>query len=123
MGEPMIAPLMREAADMFDADTQCCSERLNGPGHATSCIVTRLRMAADQMEKAQPCTTCHCYAKARAFAGDPIVGVHFPPACEHCGKPMTLHMWDRPGGPPGNGWICDCIAKQIAAVRKTEQEG
>jgi hypothetical protein len=34
------------------------------------------------------------------------VGVTFPPACPSCGKAMVLHMWDRPGGAPGNGWAC-----------------
>jgi len=28
------------------------------------------------------------------------------PVCEACGTGMELRMWDRPGGPPGNGWGC-----------------
>lgn len=29
-----------------------------------------------------------------------------PPTCPTCGSTMNLRMWDRPGGPPGNGWGC-----------------
>lgn len=28
------------------------------------------------------------------------------PKCKKCGQAMTLCMWDRPGGVPGNGWAC-----------------
>ena len=27
--------------------------------------------------------------------------------CGTCGGAMTLRMWERPGGPPGNGYDCD----------------
>jgi len=30
----------------------------------------------------------------------------FSRACSKCGKRMTLVMWDRPGGAPGNGLRC-----------------
>ena len=26
--------------------------------------------------------------------------------CPVCNLSMVLVMWDRPGGPPGNGWRC-----------------
>jgi hypothetical protein len=26
--------------------------------------------------------------------------------CRTCGADMVLHFWDRPGGPPGNGFRC-----------------
>jgi hypothetical protein len=28
------------------------------------------------------------------------------PTCGICGTLMELRFWDRPGGPPGNGWGC-----------------
>lgn len=39
-----------------------------------------------------------------------------PPTCPICLKPMVLHVWDRPGGPPGNGWGCTACKPGIAGV-------
>ena len=33
-------------------------------------------------------------------------GTSFTPTCYDCGTLMVLHFWDRPGGPPGNGFRC-----------------
>ena len=30
------------------------------------------------------------------------------PKCPECGKPMKLKFRPRPGGPPGNMFVCDC---------------
>ena len=30
------------------------------------------------------------------------------PKCPECGKPMKLKFIPRPGGPPGNMFVCDC---------------
>jgi hypothetical protein len=38
-----------------------------------------------------------------------------PPTCSRHGETMILAMWDRPGGPPGNGWMCQSCARERAA--------
>jgi hypothetical protein len=45
-----------------------------------------------------------------------------PPICQKHGTPMTLTFYERPGGPPGNGWSCQqCAAERAepAARKKT----
>lgn len=67
-------------------------------------------------EEHPPCTVCHCAERAQKMLGDPRIGVHFPPRdfskCAVCGSKLVLHFWDRPGGPPGNGYgLCEvCTA-------------
>lgn len=48
--------------------------------HTPDCLITRLRTAAQESER-----------------GEQTV-------CPTCKNEPTLHMWDRPGGPPGNGY-------------------
>jgi hypothetical protein len=45
------------------------------------------------------------------------------PACPTCGTPMALAFWDRPGGPPGNGWRClQCFPQtQEVPPRKVDE--
>lgn len=104
----MTPALLREAAAMFDADTQCCSERLNGPGHATSCIVTRLRMAADQMEGMVlvPLEPTEAMKKA-AFGGVQYGGRTGPITKDFLRQAAAIMTYKA----------------MITAVRKTEQEG
>src|SRR5580658_5884010 len=33
------------------------------------------------------------------------------PWCSEHGEAMVLGFFDRPGGPPGNGWVCPSCAK------------
>lgn len=35
-----------------------------------------------------------------------------PPRCEWHDEQMILHFYDRPGGPPGNGWVCRSCLKE-----------
>lgn len=69
-------------------------------------------------EEKPPCTTCHCAERAQQMLGDPKVGVYFPSRdfskCGVCGSPLVLHFWDRPGGPPGNGYgPCEVCAAAL----------
>ncbi|HTR76951.1 MAG TPA: hypothetical protein VMH39_02535 [Gemmatimonadaceae bacterium] len=48
------------------------------------------------------------------------------PYCSACGKAMQFVTWDRPGGPPGNGWACpecspDCSPSQAAEDAKGDR--
>lgn len=52
--------------------------------------------------------------------------MNWAPKCEKHDEEMTLHFYDRPGGPPGNGWVCRSCAferetgSQINATRFPE---
>ena len=54
----------------------------------------------------KPCVNDNCKCERRRChdCSKPAV-----PMCEKCGQKMVLRFWDRPGGPPGNGFACpDC---------------
>ena len=40
---------------------------------------------------------------------------HFPPFCPKHNENMVLSFYDRPGGPPGNGWTCRTCAYERSA--------
>jgi hypothetical protein len=44
------------------------------------------------------------------WVGQPVVVVPNPNQnslhCIACGTQLALRFWDRPGGPPGNGYAC-----------------
>lgn len=42
-----------------------------------------------------------------AMSNDPWLK-NMAPKCPKCGKPMKLKFIPRPGGPPGNMFVCDC---------------
>jgi hypothetical protein len=46
------------------------------------------------------------------------------PHCQLCHTEMVLHFWDRPGGPPGNGFRCPtCHVLVEKTKRRTDGEG
>lgn len=39
-----------------------------------------------------------------------------PPRCERHKEQMVLQFYERPGGPAGNGWVCQSCAQERAGV-------
>lgn len=40
------------------------------------------------------------------------------PRCSKHNEAMTLYIYDRPGGPPGNGWSCRTCTEERTALRE-----
>jgi hypothetical protein len=74
----------------------------------------------------EPCVSVRdVVARVNAALSDPAepatnmkVSVE-PPICQKHGTPMTLTFYERPGGPPGNGWSCRlCTAERSEPAKE-----
>lgn len=80
-----------------------------------------LAAKSEPLAVTEPCTICHCHQRAMAMLGDQRIGVTFATqdysTCKTCGTQLTLHFWERPGGPPGNGYgPCPKCNPPVAAL-------